>query len=154
RVNLSALSEAEQGPAIEVTAAELQTTLSLSEGPLMRVGFFNLGPHRPSRLLMAIHHLAVDSVSWRILLEDFQTAYQQLSRGEAIRLPSKTTSFKQWAQQLMKYAQSAELRQELDYWLAEPRTRLSLLPTDYPGGANTEASARTISVSLSTEETT
>jgi non-ribosomal peptide synthase protein (TIGR01720 family) len=86
------------------------------------------------------------------LLEDLQTAYQQLCRGEAIQLLPKSTSWKQWAQQLAAHAQSPALQQELPSWLALPRTRVSRLPVD-ASGANTQASAQTVSVSLSIEET-
>ncbi len=119
------------------------------------MAFLDLGVQRSSRLLLVIHHLAVDGVSWQILLKDLQMAYQQLSRGEMVRLPPKTTSFQQWAERLKEYAQSAELRQELDHWLAESWTGVSRLPVDYPEGrdANTEASADTVSITLSTQET-
>jgi len=152
RLDLSALPEIEQESAIEGAAAELQASLNLSEGPLVRVALFDLGANQPSRLLLAIHHLAVDVVSWRILLEDLQTAYHQLTQGKAIQLSPKTTSFKQWAKQLREYAQSPALQGELDYWLAEPRKWVSPLPVDYPEGANTVVSARTVSVRLSIEE--
>ena len=168
-VDLSALPSAEQGPAIEVAAAEAQTSLNLTTGPLLRVVYFDLGAGQPGRLLIVIHHLAVDGVSWRILLEDLQMAYHQLSRGEAVQLPPKTTSFQQWARRLVEYAQTEAVRRELDYWLGilapdRSRTRLeqgslsaehriARLPVDYPGGENTEASARTVAVSLSAEET-
>jgi len=62
-VDFSALAEAEQGPAIEAAATELQTSLNLSTGPLMRVALFDLGVHEPRRLLLIIHHLVVDGVS-------------------------------------------------------------------------------------------
>jgi amino acid adenylation domain-containing protein/thioester reductase-like protein/non-ribosomal peptide synthase protein (TIGR01720 family) len=153
RVDLSAVSEAEQGPAMEVAAAELQASLDLSQGPLVRVALFDLGAQKPGRLLMVIHHLAVDSVSWRIVLEDLYTGYQQLSRGEAMRFLPKTTSFKRWAERLTEYVQSGAVQEELDYWLAAPRTQVSRLLVDYPGGANTVASARTVSVVLSVDET-
>lgn len=119
----------------------------------MRVALFNLGAEQPGRLLLIIHHLAVDGVSWRILLSDLQTAYQQLERGEAIHLPPKTTSFKQWAERLRQYAHSAALQQDLEYWIAEPRLQIAPLPVDFPRGSNTMAQARTVSVSLSVEET-
>lgn len=121
----------------------------------MRVALFNLGIDKPARLLLVIHHLAVDGVSWRILLEDLSTAYQQLSRGEAIQLQPKTTSFKDWAYRLMKYGQSEALVAELDYWLADSRSGVAPLPVDYPSGkdANTVASAAHVSVSLSVEQT-
>ena len=88
---------------------------------------------------MIIHHLVVDSVSWRILLEDMQMAYQQLSAGQMMQLPPKTTSFKHWAERLVAYAQLAEMRQDITYWLAAPRAPVGRLPVDYLGGANTMA---------------
>jgi len=77
----------------------------------LRVALLDLGDNQPNRLLV-IHHLAVDGVSWRILLEDLQQAYQQLSQGEAVQLPLKTTSFKQWSEFLQEYAHSPGLQQE------------------------------------------
>jgi non-ribosomal peptide synthetase component F/aryl carrier-like protein len=152
-VDLSTVSETEQESAISDAAAELQTSLNLSSGLLVRVILFDLGASKPSRLLIIIHHLAVDGVSWRILLEDLQIAYQQLSQGKAIQLPPKTTSFKHWAERLQEYAQSAALQQELNYWLAESRQQIVHLPIDFPGGNNTVAEACTVSVTLSREET-
>jgi non-ribosomal peptide synthase protein (TIGR01720 family) len=151
--DLSKLAKKEQESAIEQIATEIQSSLDLSQGPLMKVAFFNLGTHKASRLLVVVHHLAVEAVvSFRILMQDLQIAYQQCSRGEAICLPPKTTSFQQWSRQLMKYARSPELRQELAYWLAEPR-RVSRLPVDYPEGANTEVSTRIVTRSLAQAET-
>ena len=153
RVDLSTLSEEQQGREMAQTAAQLQASLNLAQGPLLRVALFDCGPHRPACLLVVIHHLVVDSVSWRIVLADLQMAYQQRSAGQMIRLPPKTTSFKHWAERLTAYAPSAELRQELTYWLAVPCAQVGRLPVDYPGDANTVAWARTVSVSLSTAET-
>jgi amino acid adenylation domain-containing protein/non-ribosomal peptide synthase protein (TIGR01720 family) len=153
RVDLSALSETQQITAIPEAAAQVQANLNLAQGPLVRIALVDCGPLKSARLLVVIHHLVVDSVSWRILLEDLHTAYQQLSAGRAIQLPPKTASFKHWAERLTAYAQSAELRRELTYWLAAPRAQVGRLPVDYPGGANTVALARTVSVSLSTTET-
>jgi non-ribosomal peptide synthase protein (TIGR01720 family) len=152
-VDISTLSEAEMRSTIEVAATALQSSLDLSRGPLMRVALFDRGSQKPNRLLIVIHHHAVDIISWRILLEDLGTAYQQLCQDKAIELPSKTTSFKHWAERLVEYAQSAVLRQELDYWLAEPRTQVSRLPVDFSGGLNVVASARLVSTSLTAQET-
>jgi amino acid adenylation domain-containing protein/non-ribosomal peptide synthase protein (TIGR01720 family) len=153
RVDLSGLPPAEQGPALEAAAAALQTSLHLAAGPLLRVALFDLGTARPSRLLLVVHHLVVDGVSWRIVLEDLYMAYEQLRCGQAVRLPPKTTSFRQWAERLTAYARAGGLRDELDYWLAAARRRGSRLPVDFPGGVNTVASARTVTVALSAEET-
>ncbi|MGH2621926.1 MAG: condensation domain-containing protein, partial [Anaerolineales bacterium] len=153
RQDLSSLSEEAQKTAVEAAAAELQASLNLSEGPLLRVAFFDLGQEKPGRLLLAIHHLAVDGVSWRILLEDLQTGYQQLSQGREMSLPAKTTSFKHWSEKLREYACSDRLEEESAYWMAEPRKQVRRLPVDIPGGANTVDSSRTVAVSLSPEQT-
>ncbi|MBC1274872.1 amino acid adenylation domain-containing protein [Nostoc sp. UCD121] len=153
RIDLSALQELEQKTAIEKTATELQASLNLSDGPVVKFALFELGAQTSSRLLIIIHHLAVDGISWRILLEDLQTAYQQLNQDEAIHLPNKTTSFQEWACRLQEYAQSPTLKQELNYWLTQLEKPISTLPVDYAGGKNTVAEARTIAVSLSQQET-
>ncbi len=153
QIDLSALPETEQQKALETAAAELQTSLDLSSGPLVRVALFDLGASKPSRLLILIHHLAIDGVSWRILLEDFQTVYEQLERGEAMQLPPKTTSFKRWAQLLTEYAHSTAVQQEWDYWRTQTHKSSSSLPVDYLEGDNTTASEKIVSVSLSKKET-
>ncbi|MEH2077515.1 MAG: amino acid adenylation domain-containing protein [Nostoc sp.] len=152
RFDLSTVPETQIETVIETTANELQTSLNLSEN-LVQVAFFWLGIDKKARLLIIIHHLVVDGVSWRILLEDLQTAYQQLSQGKTIQLPAKTTSFKDWARQLTEYAQSEVLKSELDYWLSASYDAVDSIPVDYTQGINTTASARTISVSLDEAET-
>lgn len=152
-LDLSALPKEEQAAAMEAIAAKLQASLNLSVGLLFQVALFDLGGEKPYRLLWIIHHLAVDGVSWRILIEDFQTAYHQLSEGKVIQLPPKTTSFKQWSNRLQEYARSSALRSELDYWLTILDQSVESIPVDYLGGNNREATACKVSVSLSVEET-
>ncbi|MGI8500285.1 MAG: amino acid adenylation domain-containing protein [Hassallia sp.] len=152
QVDLSTLTATEQTQAISATASELQASLNLYT-TLVRIALFNLGEKQPSRLLIVMHHLVVDGVSWRILLEDLQTAYQQLSRGENVNFPTKTTSYKQWAEQLREYAQSNVLYKELEYWLAIGKKQVAQLPVDYLEKANIEASSCNVSIALSQEET-
>ncbi|MFO0174497.1 MAG: condensation domain-containing protein, partial [Aphanizomenon sp.] len=114
---------------------------------------FGLGTNKSSRLLIIIHHLAVDGVSWRILLEDLETAYKQISRGEKIQFRPKTTSFKYWAEKLNSYAQSDIVKQKLTYWQGISSTEITRIPVDHALGANTVAFNQIISVSLSPEET-
>jgi non-ribosomal peptide synthase protein (TIGR01720 family) len=147
-VDLSRFELPEQRIAIEKDAAGAQASLDLSNGPVMRVVVFRLGTDQPDRLLIVIHHLLVDVISWRILLEDFATAYGQLERGEAIVLPAKTTSLKEWANRLEEYAQSDDLST-----FSEGATEISPLPVDYPQGVNSEASSRSVDVSLDEAET-
>jgi amino acid adenylation domain-containing protein/non-ribosomal peptide synthase protein (TIGR01720 family) len=153
-LDLSALPAAIRTGAIEAAASGVQRSLDLSRGPLLRVALFDLGAGEPGRLLLTVHHLAVDAVSWRVLFEDFQTAYDQAGRGE-VRLPAKTTSFRQWSQRLVEHARSGALREEASYWLDERRAAAGRLPLDFPdtGAPDLEMSARRVSVSLSPEET-
>jgi len=102
----------------------------------------------PRRLLLIIHHLVVDGVSWRILLEDLQTAYQQLSRKETMQLPAN--NFVPALVRVREYAHSAQLQQR--YWLDQSQARWNRLPVDYPGQQHC-ASTQQISTSLSVEET-
>ncbi|BAS60155.1 amino acid adenylation domain protein (plasmid) [Leptolyngbya boryana NIES-2135] len=153
QVDLSAIPESEQAEAITQHCEELQASLDLTSGSLVRVALFKLGANKPGRLLILIHHLAVDGVSWRILLDDFQTAYAQLQQGQAIQLPAKTTSFQHWSQRLTDYGQSVAVQQELEYWLAAHQLPSFSLPIDDPKGINTIASANTITVTLTAAET-
>lgn len=131
-------------------AARLQASLNLQEGPLMRVALFDGGGTNPSYLLIVIHHLAIDTISWGVLLEDLETTYRQLSNGEEVSLPRKTTSFKSWTAQLAQFAQSGSLEPEIDYWTS--RGAVTRLPVDH-AGPNTVTSRRTITVSLTPDET-
>ncbi|MEH1869668.1 MAG: amino acid adenylation domain-containing protein [Nostoc sp.] len=153
-INLSHLSAEEQQTVMKAADAELQASLNLSTGAIARVVLFRLGNDQPGQLLFIIHHLAVDGVSWRILLEDLAMAYQQISRGETIKLPAKTTSFQYWSDRLTEYAQS-EAVTELDYWLSQSSIQVTALPVDYPSHKenNTVASTASVSLSLTEEQT-
>ncbi|HEX6292475.1 MAG TPA: MupA/Atu3671 family FMN-dependent luciferase-like monooxygenase [Herpetosiphonaceae bacterium] len=140
-IDLSITPEESRIAALEATAAQLQASLNLSEGPLLRVAYIDLGADRSGRLLIIIHHLVTDGVSWRIVLEDFQTVYHQLSQGEPVQLPLKTSSLREWAERLTAYARSGALNDELSYWLDEARTRVVGLPVDHPQGVRTSTVA-------------
>ncbi|HEX8149385.1 MAG TPA: amino acid adenylation domain-containing protein [Pyrinomonadaceae bacterium] len=151
-VDVSAQGQAEQLAAIEAEGQRLHASLDLSAGPLLRAALFRTGGDRPSRLLITIHHLVVDGVSWRILLSDLEAAYAQLRRGaDAPRLAAKTTSFRRWAAGLEEYARSARVRQELAYWAREVRPS-GALPRD-KAGENTVSSSRLLTTALTAEET-
>jgi non-ribosomal peptide synthase protein (TIGR01720 family) len=153
--DLSMLPEKEQTATIEAEATEAQASLDLTTGLLLRVSFFDTGPGKPGRLLLIAHHLVMDAISLRFVLEDLATAYEQAARSEPISLPAKTTSFKTWAEMLVEHAQSVDVAGELEYWLAEERQGMFPLPIDVEDGRrlNTEESARTFRVALDVEET-
>ncbi|RKG65161.1 hypothetical protein D7V88_41880, partial [Corallococcus terminator] len=153
RLDLSSLMEDEdaQREAMSAAAKEFQSGLRLDEGLLLRALLMERGAGRTSRLLLVVHHLVVDGVSWRVLLEDLGTAYAQRREGRAVELPAKTTSFQAWARKLESYARGPELEKEAAWWLAQP-SEVPALPVD-TAGANSVASARGVVEGLEAEET-
>ncbi|NJM17636.1 MAG: acyltransferase domain-containing protein [Richelia sp. SM1_7_0] len=153
RVDLSSLSEIEQKLAIESVAAELKASLNLFAAPLVRFAFFDLAPQPTSYLLIVIHDLVIDNISWQILLEDLQTVYKQKCQRKAIDLPDSTSSYIQWTQFLQQYVQSSEMMREQDYWLREIQKPFTSLPVDYAIDDNTHNHPDTVSVSLNKQTT-
>ncbi len=154
RVDIGGLPPDAVRAVIARTGARLHAGFDLSAGPLIRAIFYDGGPAAPGHLLIAAHHLVVDGVSWRILLEDLERAGGRMARGERAELPPKTVSFKQWAERLAAHASSAALRDELPYWLDVVRGPAARLPRDGAAdGFGAEVSARTVVVALEREET-
>lgn len=132
-LDLSTLPAQEQIKEIEVTCSEAQTSLNLSDGPLLRVIFFDLGSGNEKYLFLLLHHLITDGFSTTILMQDFMTAYQQLSQGQPVKLPAKTSSVKYWSECLVEYAQSPAIQQELNHWQTNPDETLpGIPPADVP----------------------
>ncbi|ASS74677.1 hypothetical protein CIG75_06625 [Tumebacillus algifaecis] len=151
-IDLSHVPSDLQEAALEEAALELQSGLNLTDGPLVQFAYFNLGPEKTGRLLFAMHHLVIDGVSWRILIEDLRTAYMQLQNGQKVKLPPKTTSYRYWANRLNEYAQTATVLSEADYWLEARWHQVNALPVDQ-NGENIESSVDIVSVSLPKTET-
>jgi amino acid adenylation domain-containing protein/FkbM family methyltransferase/non-ribosomal peptide synthase protein (TIGR01720 family) len=152
-VDLSSVPEIERVAFIESITLAVQSGMNLSEGPLMRVALFDSGNAGRAKLLLVAHQLVADLASCRILLEDLQQAYSQLSNGREIALAPRTGSFKQWAESVKQYVESNSLEESLSYWLENGSTPEPRLPMDYPQEINTTGSTRTVSVALNTEQT-
>jgi len=152
-VDLSEESEEQQELSIVSFSTDVQASLNLAQGPMLRIVYFDLGQDQPDRLLMVIHHLVVDGVSWRILMEDFLSIYQQLVSGTEVQLPPKTTSYKYWAEQLVDYANGDNVLDELSEWSVFSDFALIPLPVDHPNGDNSEATGHDISMALNVAET-
>ncbi|MGC2698348.1 MAG: amino acid adenylation domain-containing protein [Candidatus Angelobacter sp.] len=147
----STLSEAERPHSINKRIAELHLSLDLSRGPLFRAAFFDAGPGNPSYLFLVAHHLIIDAVSWRILIDDLKLAYEQRERGEQVHLSTKTISYAQWSTLLRQHVQQGS-QDEMDYW-SNREPLCNPLPLDREAGPNDVASVQEISVSLGAEET-
>lgn len=120
-------------PGDELTkyAQRLQESFSLSTGPLLKAAIFRMPDS--DRLLICAHHLVVDGVSWRIIMEDVGTLYEQAMHAKPLQLPSKTDSFKIWAEQLYQYAASESCAAERSYWHENTVTDDELLPLTTTG---------------------
>ncbi|WP_232310865.1 non-ribosomal peptide synthetase [Herbaspirillum autotrophicum] len=138
---------------LEQGAAHNQTRLNIEQGPLLRLVLYVAPAGEPmARLHVVAHHLVIDAVSWRVLLEDLFDAYAQAQTSSSIGLPSASgngahASFVLWAAAVERHAVSPQALGELRYWLEQPRhsARLPLLRTDI---AATAGAAQTTSFAL------
>ncbi|MER3125338.1 amino acid adenylation domain-containing protein [Bacillus pumilus] len=136
---------------VEKLANEVQASISLAKGPLVKPAIFRTdqGDH----LLLAVHHLVIDGVSWRIFLEDFMALYEQAKRGEVLTLPEKTHSFQEYAQKLTEYAMSDELLSERAYWKKVLAHSVAPLQKDHVTDDQRMLHTETIRFTLTEEET-
>ncbi len=96
-------------------AVRSRAGLDPAAGRMVQVVWLDAGPGVSGRLVVTVHHLSVDGVSWRILLPDLFAAWQAASRGEAPRLAPVPTSFRTWAARL--HAEARTRTDELDAWI-------------------------------------
>ncbi|QXH44123.1 amino acid adenylation domain-containing protein [Pseudomonas xanthosomatis] len=144
------LDDLAQWPAL---AEKAQRSLDLQHGPLLRVVLADL-PEQRQGLLLVIHHLVVDGVSWRILLEDLQTLLGALNQGQPLRLPARSSSVKAWAQQLQAAATQPRWLAQLDYWAGLAEGAVAALPVR-AGASDTARNqdARQLDVTLDEADT-
>lgn len=148
--DLSEIPETTRDQVMHDHVKELESTLNLERGPLLKGALFTLTSDEPLRLFLTCHHLVVDGVSWQPLLADLETVYHQINRGQAVNLSNKTTSFKEWAQKLVEFAQSPTLDKELEFWRSESEP-IQIPPLMETNGRN--GSIQTISRGLSEART-
>ena len=110
---------------LEETAASLQQSFDLEGGTLFKVLLF----HAPDDdfLFIVAHHLIIDGVSWRILLNDLNNLLLQASVSKTLQLPAKTHSYRDYCEALKKYHDSWQLKAETSYWNAV-QDKLAALP--------------------------
>ncbi len=118
------LDSLEHWPAL---ADKAQRSLDLANGPLLRAVLVSL-PDQEQRLLLVVHHLVVDGVSWRILLEDLQASYRRVAKGEALALPARTSSVKAWAKRLVAALAEPRWQDQLGYWAQLAEGQFAELP--------------------------
>jgi amino acid adenylation domain-containing protein/non-ribosomal peptide synthase protein (TIGR01720 family) len=136
RRSLTALSGSERVAELERDATRTQGSLDLAAGRLIKAVEYDLGAEAGKRLLLVIHHLVVDGVSWRILVDDLERGYKQLAEGKEIALGPKTTSFKQWTERLEQYAEDDGVKREIEYWTGQSRKKAGRVPLDFAENRN------------------
>ena len=151
-VDLSGLPATRRGPALAAAAAALQASLDLGRGPLFRAARFDLAEDG-LRLLLVVHHLVVDGVSWRILGEDLRGACADLAAGRPARLPAKTTSFRRWAERLAERARAAGPGAGVEHWLWPVPAAAVHLPLDRAGDRDLEATTASVVTCLGEADT-
>ncbi|MBQ6512602.1 condensation domain-containing protein [Methanobrevibacter sp.] len=92
----------------------INSEINIFDGPLIKLAIFC--ENGVDYLLIVIHHLLVDGVSWRIIVEDLNLAYAQLLNNKEIKLPNKTSSYQDYALAINRYRSDEELLKEKPYW--------------------------------------
>jgi non-ribosomal peptide synthase protein (TIGR01720 family) len=151
-INLSADEDIDT--VITDKAGIIQTQFSLDRAPLISFTQFHCAGESPDRLLICAHHLVIDAISWRILIEDFEQSCRLAIRGEAIELPSRSASYLQWSLSLEKFTNSTDIQSELDYWASLPLSETSTIPRDHDDIDPLEGNADTVTVMLDANDTT
>src|SRR5262245_2542886 len=122
RVEIATLDEVRRRERMVEEAGKTRGRLDPDAGVMIQVVWFDLGPEQAGRLLLIIHHLAVDGVSWRVLMSDLKSAWEAIVAGRQPEL-AKGTSFRRWAMELSAHAQDVERVKEMSFWtriLSEP----------------------------------
>lgn len=132
---------------------ELQLAMSPTEGRLIQFALYTFGVRQSPRLLVILHHLAIDGISWRIVLGDLQDAYHQACAGGPVHLGPMTMPAHTWAKHLSDYAQSDEVRAELSTWLTPRRAQVEPVPLDLPDAQDRGVFTHTHELLLGADET-
>jgi len=138
---------------VTAIANTLQGSIELTDGPLVKAAIFKTA--EADHILLIIHHLVVDGVSWRIILEDLTAVYEGLVADKETVLPEKTDSFQTWAKAMQDYAASQEVLKEINYWQSLEQTSGVLpLPKDFQvDQPQRQQHTKLAKVSLSREQT-
>ncbi|MFC8277853.1 amino acid adenylation domain-containing protein [Streptomyces sp. NPDC057271] len=154
RVDVSDVEQEELEAVRAAEALSARERISSESGIMLQAVWFDAGSARPGQLFLAVHHLAVDGVSWRILLPDIIQAWQAAAEGRQPELEPVPTSFRRWAQHLNDRAHSPQLLAELPYWVESARQPDALLGCrPFDPAMDTGATAGTLTRVLPTEVT-
>ncbi len=144
-------NQADESSVITEEANRLQSSIDLNKGPLVKLALFRT--ISCDHLLIVAHHLVIDGVSWRIILEDFALGYEQAMNDEDILFQDKTDSYQVWTEQLKAYAAGKELVKEKNYWQQINDLSWAALPKDKKAEEMKLTHTRSTAFELDEEET-
>ncbi|KAF0849421.1 non-ribosomal peptide synthetase [Nocardia caishijiensis] len=144
-------------PTPDIAAAALDTAaarLRPLAGAVVAAVWLDRGRDVPGRLVLAIHHLAVDAVSWRIIIADLMTAWAAVTRGAVPELPATGTSMRRWSHALTELGASGARSLELDRWKALGRHADPLLGArPFDPAIDTRSTTESVRVTVAPELT-
>ncbi|MGJ0607770.1 amino acid adenylation domain-containing protein [Cylindrospermopsis raciborskii] len=156
-VDLTDIPEIELSTHLQTLATQFQGQLNLETGRLFRVVYFQTAATTPDKILLIIHHLIVDGVSWRVILQDLVGNIQNVNVTPDQSLSSfqakPSVSFPQWSSYLHNMSHIA-WEADLEFWQKQAVLDFTL-PVDFPEkiADNKENSAAQIAFALTETET-
>ena len=154
-VDLSPVPAAEREARIQAVGYETKGGFNINKGPMVKAVLFKAEPTR-DKLLLIFHHLVIDGLTWRIILEDINKLYETLSAKKEVEMSQKTASLLEWYDALVLYRDSGKLEKEKEYWQSAGAAAAGFrLPYDgEPGDADWSVKNQgTINFRLDEEET-
>jgi non-ribosomal peptide synthase protein (TIGR01720 family) len=118
RIDVSVVSDKQRAALRTAEADAARRRLAPSDGRMAELVWFDTGDHTPGTLLMVVHHLVVDGVSWRILIPDLAAAWQAAAAGREAVLTPVATSFRTWSKALTAAAHEPRQLEQLSFWQA------------------------------------
>jgi non-ribosomal peptide synthase protein (TIGR01720 family) len=116
RIDVSGLDDGGLRACIGAQGVAAEDRLSPAGGRMLQAVWFDAGDAAAGRLLLSIHHLSIDGVSWRILVPDLAACWEAQAAGRGVVLGARGTSFRRWGQRLLEEAQAAGRVAELGQW--------------------------------------
>ena len=154
-VDLSKEDPATRQEALARANAEVQSSFDLEQGPLLAAVYIRMPPGEEAELLLVAHHLVIDGVSWRVVLEDLVTLLDQSAAGDPLDLGEPTTPFHEWAWSLDEWAGRVDWNAALAPWLGLTAEGVSsaadlrgLLGREDPGATDRVADEQTLRFEL------
>jgi NRPS condensation-like uncharacterized protein len=116
-VDLKSASEDALSNLIKDEADKIQRSLDIEKGEIAKFVLIETPETQThNRIFIVVHHLAIDGVSWRIILDDLELLLTKLSNGEKPELGVKSSSYRQWFKALEEYGQSKRALSQKKYW--------------------------------------